>query len=294
MKFGVCLPNYGTSSTLETLKQVALKAEKLGFDSVWTTDHVLMPRSSGTPYERIFDSLATLCYLAPQTTTVKLGVSSLIIAMRNPLVVAKQLASLDQFSNGRVILAIGVGWNEREFSFLGSDFHTRGKTVDESINIIRSLWSGESSYRGRFYTFDDAVFEPKPISSKIEIWIGGTSPAAMKRAANLGDAWHPNVMPLEKFRKAVSEFRNISPNSKEKKIRVRIALNLNTSESEITGPQGEKRLVLSRDMAKNREVIGELESLGVDYALVVTSSDGKMDEKSQMQSLDLFAAEFVG
>ena len=120
MKFGVCVPNYGVTSSVESLTAVAVEAELLGYDSVWTTDHLLMPRNSGTPYERIFDSLASLAYLAPQTKKVKLGVSSLIVAMRNPVVVAKQLASIDAFSGGRVLLAIGarlepggvrVGWD---------------------------------------------------------------------------------------------------------------------------------------------------------------------------------------
>src|SRR5579862_2668526 len=144
MKFGVCIPNYGTSTSPETLRDVALEAESLGYDSIWTTDHVLMPKNSGTPYEKIFDSIASLCYLAPQTKKVKLGISSLIIAMRNPLVVAKQLASLDNFSNGRTLVAIGTGWNETEFSFLASNFRNRGRRVDESILMLRALWSGNS------------------------------------------------------------------------------------------------------------------------------------------------------
>ena len=128
MKFGVCVPNYGATSSVEAVSAIALEAEALGYDSVWTTDHVLMPRNSGTPYERILDSIATLAYLAPQTRNVRLGVSSLIIAMRNPAVVAKQLASIDAFSGGRVLLAIGVGWNQREFTSVGSDFHDRGRS----------------------------------------------------------------------------------------------------------------------------------------------------------------------
>src|SRR2546426_10793804 len=89
MKFGICVPNYGESSSPEALRTAALEAERAGCDSLWTTDHVLMPRNSGTPYERIFDSITTLAYLAPITNRVRLGISSLIIAMRNPVVVAK-------------------------------------------------------------------------------------------------------------------------------------------------------------------------------------------------------------
>ncbi|HEX9197178.1 MAG TPA: LLM class flavin-dependent oxidoreductase, partial [Candidatus Bathyarchaeia archaeon] len=105
MKFGVCVPNYGESSSAEALRTVALEAEHAGCDSLWTTDHILMPINSGTPYERIFDSITTLAYLAAITSRVKLGISSLITAVRNPVVIAKQLATIDNLSGGRLMLA---------------------------------------------------------------------------------------------------------------------------------------------------------------------------------------------
>ena len=240
-------------------------------------------------------SIATLAYLASQTSKVKLGISSLIIAMRNPAVAAKQLASVSAFSGGRLMLAIGVGWNALEFSFLGADFHTRGKKVDESIKLIRSLWAGETKFAGRYsgVNFQDAVFSPRPASGKITIWIGGTSKAAMNRAAELGDAWHPNAFPLPEFRQLVSEFRKVSPSAEKKDICVRIGLNTKAAQSEYTGPQGEKRILLSGNMSENRKIISELESLGVSYAVLVTSPDGKAPPDQQLQSLRSFAKEFL-
>ncbi|MDG6996561.1 MAG: TIGR03619 family F420-dependent LLM class oxidoreductase [Nitrososphaerota archaeon] len=294
MKFGVGIPNYGETLSVETLLSVSLEAEKLGYDSVWTTDHVLMPINSKTPYENMLDSITTLAYLAAQTRKVKLGISSLIIAMRNPAVAAKQLATISALSGGRVMLAIGVGWNVLEFSFLGADFHTRGKKVDESIRLIRSLWAGETKFAGQYsgVNFQDAVFSPRP-SSKPTIWIGGTSKAAMKRAAEIGDAWHPNAFPLTQFRQLVSEFRQVSPSAEKKDICVRIGLNTKASQSEYTGPQGEKRILLSGNMSENRKIISELESLGVSYAVLVTSPDGKAPQDQQLQSLRYFAKEFL-
>src|SRR5437879_11142290 len=164
MKFGVCVPNYGESSSTEALRTVALEAERGGCDSIWTTDHVLMPRNSGTPYERVFDSITTLAYLAPITNHVRLGISSLIIAVRNPVVVAKQLATIDSLSGGRLMLAIGAGWNEKELAHLGSNFHNRGKRVDASIRLIRALWKGEASFksRGLGVVVTDVVLDPRP------------------------------------------------------------------------------------------------------------------------------------
>lgn len=281
---------------VDTLGSVVLEAEKLGYDSVWTTDHVLMPKDSGTPYERILDSITTLAYFASKTKNVKLGISSLIIAMRNPAVVAKQLATVDALSGGRVLLAIGTGWNSKEFSFLGSDFHNRGKRVDESIELIRNLWKGETKKFEGARTgirFEDAVFEPRPSSGKITIWIGGASKAAMKRAVNLGDGWHPNVYPLDRFRKLVDEFREISPKAKTMDICVRIALNTRSNESEFAGPQGERRIMLSGNMTENRRIISELSSMGVSYAVLTTSADGKMGLDDQISSLRMFAKEFL-
>ena len=287
MKFGVCVPNYGESSSREALRTVALEAERAGCDSLWTTDHILMPRDSGTPYERIFDSITTLAYLASITNRVRLGISSLIIAMRNPVVVAKQFATIDNLTEGRLMLAIGVGWNEKEFVHLGSNFHNRGKRVDASIRLMRALWRGEASFKSRVLgiEFSDAVFEPHPIQKRLSIWIGGTSKAAMKRAVALGDAWHPNVQPLDQFTKLVTEFRGISPEAKTKEICVRIGINTKAEQSEYKSPQGERRVMLSGNRTENKKILSGLEQLGVSYIVAVPSPDGKANVSNQIDSI---------
>ena len=287
MKFGVCVPNYGESSSADALRTVALEAERAGCDSLWTTDHILMPRNSGTPYERIFDSITTLAYLAPITNRVRLGISSLIIAMRNPVVVAKQLATIDNLSGGRLMLAIGVGWNEKEFVHLGSNFHNRGKRVDASIRLIRALWKGDTGFKSLVLgiEFSDAVFDPHPIQKHLSIWIGGTSKAAMKRAVALGDAWHPNVQPLDQFTKLVTEFREISPEAKTKEICVRIGINTKAEQSEYKSPQGERRIMLSGNQAENKKILSALEQLGVSYIVAVPSPDGKASVSNQIDSI---------
>lgn len=295
MKFGVCIPNYGTSLSVDYFLLLALESEKLGFDSVWTTDHILMPRNSGTPYERIFDSITSLAFLAAQTKKVRVGISSLIIAMRNPIEVAKQLATVDCLSGGRLMLAIGTGWCEKEFSFVGSDFHSRGKRVNESIRLIKSLWGGEKHFQSEIIpqNYTDAMFEPRPIQDKLNIWIGGVSKSAMQRAADLGDAWHPNVAPLDIFKEMVSQFRRISPNSKNKPLCVRIGLDAKATQSEYRGPQGERRILLSSNLSQNREVLSELEKLGVSYVVIATNPDGKLSAQDQIEGLRIIAKEFI-
>ena len=295
MKLGVCVPNYGEGCSVEALRTVAAEAEKQGYDSIWCTDHVLMPKNSGTPYEKIFESVTTLAYLAATTNRLRLGISSLITPMRNPVVVAKQLATIDNLSNGRLILATSAGWNETEFSHLGSNFHNRGKRLDESIQLIKDLWAGKTHFQSSVLLpkFKDAVFEPTPVQQTLSIWIGGSSQAAMKRAATLGDAWHPNVQTFDKFAKLVSEFRESFPGSKEMDICVRIGLNSKSDRSEYTSPLGEKRVMLSSNREENRNIMKRLESLGVSYAVIAPNPDGRVSVADQLSGMKMITEDFL-
>jgi len=295
MKLGVCVPNYGESCSVEALRTVAAEAEKRGYDSIWCTDHVLMPKNSGTPYEKIFESVTTLAYLAATTNRLRLGISSLITPMRNPVVVAKQLATIDNLSNGRLILATSAGWNETEFSHLGSNFHNRGKRLDESIQLIKDLWAGKTHFQSSVLLpkFKDAVFEPTPVQQTLSIWIGGSSQAAMKRAATLGDAWHPNVQTFDKFAKLVSEFRESFPGSKEMDICVRIGLNSKSDRSEYTSPLGEKRVMLSSNREENRNIMKRLEWLGVSYAVIAPNPDGRVSVADQLSGMKMITEDFL-
>jgi probable F420-dependent oxidoreductase len=287
MKFGVCVPNYGESCSPEALRAIVLEAEQNGCDSVWTTDHVLMPRNSETPYEKIFDSMTTLAYLSGITARVRLGISSLITTMRNPVVVAKQLATIDNLSGGRLLLATSAGWNEKEFAHLGSNYHNRGKRLDASIRLIRALWKGETSFKSHILNiqFDGVVFEPRPIQKHLTTLIGGTSNAAMKRAVTLGDGWHPNVQPLDQFAKLVTEFRDISPDARSKEIWVRIAIRPSAELTEYKSPQGEKRIMLSGNHEQNKQILSALEKLGVSYIVASPNPDGKATVRSQIDAI---------
>jgi alkanesulfonate monooxygenase SsuD/methylene tetrahydromethanopterin reductase-like flavin-dependent oxidoreductase (luciferase family) len=255
-----------------------------------------MPPRSGTPYESILESITTLAYLAAHTTVVKLGISSLILAMRNPVVAIKQLATVDQLSRGRAMLATSAGWNQEEFAHLGSDFHTRGKRLDESIKLLRKLWSAETAvdFQGRElpHKITQAVFKPKPSQTHLTIWIAGVSEAAMKRAIELGDAWHPNVSPLDSFKPLVERFRAL-PGGREKPIAVRIGLNTKAEESVFVGPQGDRRLILSKNMAENEKILSELKRMGIFYMLVTPSPSGTTPITDQVASLRSIAENFI-
>jgi probable F420-dependent oxidoreductase len=207
MRFGVHGLNFGrVAGDIPTLLQVATRADDLGFDSVWVGDHVIIPRqiASAYPYsptgmppfkpeEAALEPLTLLSYLAGRTTRVRLGISVLIVPHRNPLYTAKVVATLDVLSGGRVICGIGAGWLREEFEALGLSFDRRGEETDEWVRIFKVCWQeGDPEYHGRLYAFDKVAFEPKPVQKPHPpIWVGGNSRRAMRRAVELGDAWHP-------------------------------------------------------------------------------------------------------
>ena len=202
MEFGVTVPNnWGIENVQEALAFGPL-AEELGYDSVWVMDHLF---NNGYIRERLDDKpyyhpLATLTYLSSTTSRVLLGTSVLVLPYHNPVELAKYTATLDQMSGGRVTLGVGVGAMTEEFEALGIPMSERASLTNESIRVMRELWENPApTYRSRRWNFDDLRFSPKPVQRPhIPLWIGGASPGALRRAARLGNGWHPSgVTPQE-------------------------------------------------------------------------------------------------
>ena len=191
MHFGVILPNYGAGSSVDAIRGVAELAEELGFDSVWTTEHIIVGPDAVDPYGRVYDPLATLAWIAGWTGRIGLGTSIVLVPLHNPMHLAKQVATLQELSGGRFTLGVGMGWHKDEFDFMGVEFEGRGRRADEAIRLMRALWSGDRDFDGKHWSFHDATSEPRP-SPQPEIWVGGSSPRAIRRARELGDAWHPS------------------------------------------------------------------------------------------------------
>jgi probable F420-dependent oxidoreductase len=189
--FGVILPNYGRDSSVDGIRRVAEAAEDLGFHSVWTTEHIIVGPEAVDPYGRVYDPLVTLGWIAGWTDHVGLGTSIILVPLHHPIHLAKEVATLQELSGGRVTLGVGMGWHKDEYDFMGIEFAGRGRRADEEIEIMRSLWSGERSFDGEHWSFQDATFEPRP-ARQPEIWVGGSSRLAIRRARELGDAWHPS------------------------------------------------------------------------------------------------------
>src|SRR3984893_11478360 len=184
MIFYVSLGNGGAHSEPRLMVDTARAAEDHGFRALWTSDHLLAP-STLPQFARVFEPLVVLAHIAAVTSRIRLGTSVIVLPMRSPFVVAKQAATLDQLSDGRLILGIGVGSYGDEYTNVHADFHTRGARIDEAIRLFRHLWSGSREpFVGRFYGFPDGVFDPLPIQgAQLPLLIGGRSDAALRRAA---------------------------------------------------------------------------------------------------------------
>ena len=205
MKFGIAFANTGSFTAPRDAAHLAQAAEAAGFESIWTVDHVVVPggyqsRYPYNPTGRIPsgedtpfpDPLIWLAYVAHATSTLRLGTAILIVPQRNPLILAKELATLDHLSGGRVILGAGVGWLKEEFEALGVPFQGRGHRSEEAIAAMRALWSQErASYDGSTISFRDCYLRPQPPNGTIPVHVGGHSDAAARRAGRIGDGYFP-------------------------------------------------------------------------------------------------------
>jgi probable F420-dependent oxidoreductase len=197
MKYGIAIRNMGPQSTRGALIACARAAEQLGFDAVFVSDHLAMPpddvEGSGGRY---LDVLATLAFLAGATERIRLGVSVLVLPYRPAVLTAKQVATIQELSGGRMILATGVGWMRREFEALGVDPSLRGALTTETLRVLHQLFSNDvASYDGELVHFAPFVFLPRPPLPPI--WIGGNGAKAIARVLEFGDGWHPMLSPAE-------------------------------------------------------------------------------------------------
>lgn len=211
MKFGLLLPNFGAIASGESIAASARLAEARGFDSVWTTDHVLMPADMPEPYGNLIESLVALTIAATATEAVGLGTSIIVMPQREPVLLAKQLAGIDVVSGGRLILGAGVGWLEQEFNYLGADYENRGARFDEWLALMRALWNGDGAFSGESKTIDDALFAPRPPRGPATpVWIGGNSSLAIRRAAAIADGWHPVGLTPAELGEGLAELRGLA------------------------------------------------------------------------------------
>jgi probable F420-dependent oxidoreductase len=205
MKVGMMFANVAFFGTRDGAAKVAQAAEDAGLESLWTVEHVVIPQGyeSAYPYSTsgkmpggetapIPDPLAWLSYVSALTTTVRLATGIVILPQRNPVVLAKEVATIDVLSGGRMTLGVGIGWLEEEFNVIGVPFEERTQRTDEYIQAMRALWSQDETFEGRFTKFENARSNPKPIQAGgVPIVVGGHTKGAARRAGRLGDGFFP-------------------------------------------------------------------------------------------------------
>jgi probable F420-dependent oxidoreductase len=182
--------------------EVAVQADALGFESIWLPEHLVFPvemRGQLVPGEEhppvpastpVFDAAAYLAYVAGRTEQIRLGTFVYLLGLRHPFIGARAFATLDVVSHGRAEVGVGAGWLETEWEAVGLDPRERGRRLDEAIAVCRRLWTEEViSHEGAMWSFPPVMFEPKPVQSPLPVVVGGESPRALRRAAELGDGW---------------------------------------------------------------------------------------------------------
>ena len=214
MRVGIHLPHIGRKSGPGAIRRAAIQAEELGFADAWTSEHIIIPKGAPYPPSAIFyDPVLTLTWAAAFMKRIGLGTSVLVLPMRHPLPLAKELVTLQNLSEGRLILGAGVGWMEAEFAALGVPFRERGRRMDEGIAMMRAVW-GEDPVTFRAHHIPAVIEEmrmlPQPVTP-IPIWIGGSSEAALARAIRLADGWHGSRLSPEQATPIVRRLREQRP-----------------------------------------------------------------------------------
>ena len=196
MKLGLFSINMGPRARPEALTAAAVAAEEAGFESVWAGEHVVLPDprvppSPMAPQDPALDSLIALTFAAAATTTIRLATGIVILPQRNPVVLAKQIASVDVLSGGRLTFGVGVGYLEPEFRAIGANFDERGAVTDDFLDAMHHLWYDDHpEHHGRFADFAGVDAHPRPVQSPIPLVIGGHTPAAYRRAVGRGHGWY--------------------------------------------------------------------------------------------------------
>jgi probable F420-dependent oxidoreductase len=219
------LPQFRERVDSGLIREAALAAEEAGLDDIWVSDHVLIPAGSERPPTAFHDALTVLTYAAAHTRRVGLGTSVLVAPYRDPVVLARTVASLDALSSGRVLLGLASGWLREEFAAVGVRFGERGARTDEAIGVLRALFRGDPSFQGRFTNFADMSLQPGPARpGGPPIWIGGNSNAGIERAARLGDAWHTTISDPARLEPKIERLRAAAANARREPADVRVSV----------------------------------------------------------------------
>ncbi len=309
MRYGFYLPTRGDLANRGAIAALAKAGEAAGFHSAMVADHVVFPTKSRSVYPYTvsgehpshgdaLEQFAILAFVAGITERLRLVSSVTILPYRNPVLAAKMLATIDVLSAGRLTVGIGVGWLEEEFSALAADFARRGAVTDEYLQIFRLLWTqSPASFAGEFYSFADVRCEPFPLQKPgPPIWVGGHSPAALRRCARHGDGWHPVgsiaavPLPPEEMGRKLAELKRLTEAAGRDFSALTISYKAPLYDTALAGPDGGRR----RFSGSAEQIAGDVRAfaaIGVDELIVDFRGETLT---GSVERLDWFAAEVMG
>ena len=276
MKIGFALPNVGSLSTKEAVAKVAQRAEALGYDSLWTIERLLWPVKPQTPYpatpdgslpevyKHVLDPLETLAFAAAHTKTIALGTSVLDIPYHNPVMLARRLTTLDQLSNGRLRLGLGLGWSKDEMDAMGADMKKRGAMADEFLPVLKAVWtSNPVEFHGKFYHVPKSYIGPKPVQKPHPpIYLAAYAPAALKRLAAMANGWNPVGIPVDGMAQMFGTVKQMAKDAGRDPSSLELVVRANL---EITDkPLPKERWIFSGNMDQIKEDLAGCRSIGAD------------------------------
>lgn len=274
MKIGFALPNVGSLSTKEAVAKVAQRAEALGYDSLWTIERLLWPVKPQTPYpatpdgslpevyKHVLDPLETLTFAAAHTKTIALGTSVLDIPYHNPVMLARRLTTLDQLSNGRLRLGLGLGWSKDEMDAMGADMKKRGAMADEFLPVLKAVWtSNPVEFHGKFYHVPNSYIGPKPVQKPHPpVYMAAYAPAALKRLAAMANGWNPVGIPVDGMAQMFGTVKQMAKDAGRDPSSLELVVRANL---EITDkPLPKERWIFSGNMDQIKEDVAGCRSIG--------------------------------
>jgi probable F420-dependent oxidoreductase len=279
MEFGIGLQwvDWRHMTSSPTLTKVARNASNMGYASLWSTDRLIA--RTGPPDSS--EALITLASLIQVVPDMQLGVAVLVLPPRNAVIVAKQAATLSVLSGGRLLLGIGAGWHEGESRLLGSDHASRGKRMNESVEVMHRLWrEDKAAFDGQFYHFEDVTMAPRPVGDGVPLWIGGNSPAAIRRAATMGDGWLPSGPDPKTLRSGMEQLQKLSSGRQMPTVAATLFV-----DASLSGDKDRSaRAQVAGSVQQMVRILREYESAGLEH-LVINFTAYDMDElTSQMRN----------
>jgi probable F420-dependent oxidoreductase len=302
MQIGIHAAQLGRRLDADSVRRFAVTCDELGVHSLWVSDHVCWPADIRSKYPYTddgsfpatqdmgwLDPLGTLLFIAGCTRRVRLGTTVLILPYRLPVVTAKQLATLDVVSDGRLILGVGVGWMAEEAAVLGMPWDQRGRRADEQLEVFRRLFNDDApSFDGEFYRFPAVGFEPKPVQQPVPVWVGGATPAAFRRAARYGHGFHAAFQPLDVVRREWGEVRAaceaLGRDPDELTLSLRLYLDPDSVMPAETSVAGDAAAMLDR--------LGELARAGVRHVVVDPVARG--GQPGRLEAVRAFMTDVAG